>query len=371
VTRTGEGDDDAQLIPPVPAGDLTYGDDDLLVLGDERTLPPWSIVAGVAVALAIVIGLVSLKRDGQHAAAPVASAVVSESPTQQQVQPIGTPIDLGQTSAVDVELAAGRLFVLCTEPSRLGQVDAKTGVLKRQVAAPLGAQYLVADPVGQLLWVIAGSRVFAYDAPTLAPLGKLEVSRDVTVAATLDGRLFLDTDHGIYVAGPRDSVAALLAGFSGQVLLDIAPDPVRHRLLAITVGYELLVVTTRGVQIVRQLKEQLPTSIAVTRAGIWAVGFGPAGGSRLARVDPRTLKFTPVGAGDPDAPQGGQGWAGESVVWTRFPYLDSITCRDSRTGAILGSFPNTIGQVVSTRGVAYGLSGGTVVQLATTRACPG
>jgi hypothetical protein len=367
MVRTGQGDDDSQLIPPVPAGDLTYGDDDLLVLGDERSLPPWSIVAGVAVLLALVIGLVSLKRDGRHAGAPGPSATPIES---QQVQPIGTPIDLGQTSAINVKLAAGRLFVLSSDPSRLGQIDAKTGVLKLQVAAPRSAQYLVTDPAGRFVWVVAGALVFAYDAPTLVHIGTLDVTRDVIVAAVLDGELFLNTDHGIYRAGPRDSVPTTLH-YSGQVLQDLAADPARHRLLGITVGYQLLEVTTRGVQLKQKLTELLPKSIAVTKAGIWAIGFGRPGGSRIARVDPDTLKLTLVGAGDGEAPQGADGWAGESVIWTRFPYLESITCRDERTGAIVRSFPNTIDEVVSTRGVVYGLTGGIIVRLPTTSACPG
>jgi hypothetical protein len=370
MARTGQGDDDAQLIPPVAATDLTYGDDDLLALGDERTLPPWSIVTGSFVLLALVIGLVALKWDGRHATGQP-SGVPSGTPIEsQQVQPIGTPIDLGQTSAVSVELAAGRLFVLSSDPWRLFQIDAKTGLSRRQVPAPLGSEHLVADSAGRILWVVAGARVFAYDAATLAPLGRLEISRDVVAAATLDGRLFIDTDHGIYMARPRDSVPTSL-GYSGQVLQDLSADPARHRLLGVTVGYQLLEVTTRGVQIKQKLTELLPKSIAVTKAGIWAVGFGPPGGSRIARLDPDTLKLTPVGAGDGEAPQGADGWSGESVIWTRFPYLDSITCRDERTGAIVGSFPNTIDQVVSTRGMAYGLSGGIVVRLQTTRTCPG
>src|SRR6266550_2325010 len=254
MVRTGQGDEDAQLIPPIPTTDLTYGDDDLLELGDERTLPPWTVVAGVAVLLALVVGLVALKRDGRHAGAPGPSAASSATPSEsQQVQPIGTPIDLGQTSAVNVKLAAGRLFVLSSDPSRLGQVDAK--------------------------------------------IGELEVTRDVIVAAVLDGELFLNTDHGIYRAGPRDSVPTSL-GYSGQVLEDLAADPARHRLLGVTVGYQLLEVTARGVQLKQKLEELLPRSIAVTKAGIWAIGFGRLGGSRIARINTETLKLTMVGAAD-------------------------------------------------------------------------
>ena len=366
MARTGQGDDDAQLIPPVAATDLTYGDDDLLALGDERTLPPWSIVAGIVLLLALVIGLVALKRDGRHVTGQPSGPPIES----QQVQPIGRPIDLGQTSAVNVKLAAGRLFVLSSDPSRLGQIDAKTGVLKLQVAAPRSAQYLVTDPKGRFVWVVAGALVFAYDAPTLVHIGTLDVTRDVIVAAVLDGELFLNTDHGIYRAGPRDSVPTSL-GYSGQVLEDLAADPARHRLLGITVGYQLVEVTTRGVQLKQQLEELLPRSIAVTKAGIWAIGSGRPGGSRIARVDPDTLKLTLVGAGDVEAPQGADGWAGESVIWTRFPYIESIACRDERTGAIVRSFPNTIDEVVSSRGVAYGLTGGIVVQLPVTSACPG
>src|SRR6266566_7996076 len=260
MVRTGQGDDDAQLIPPVPATDLAYGDDDLLVLGDERILPRWTIVAGVAVLLALVIGLVSLKRDGRHAAAPVPSTAAPPTPAEsQQVQPIGTPIDLGQISAVNVKLAAGRLFVLSTEPWQFCQIDATTGLLERRVPAPLGAERLIADPAGRFVWVIAAARVFAYDAATLVRVGSLDVSRDVVAAATLDGELFLNTDHGIYRAGPRDSVPKPL-GYSGQVLQDLAADPARHRLLGITVGYQLLEVTTRGVQIKQKLTELLPKS---------------------------------------------------------------------------------------------------------------
>src|SRR6266496_2210368 len=145
MARTGQGADDAQLIPPVAATDLTYGDDDLLALGDERTLPPWLIVAGIVVLLALVVGLVALKRDGRHATGQPSGTPIES----QQVQPIGRPIDLGQTSAVNVKLAAGRLFVLSSDPSRLGQIDSKTDVLKPHVTVPRSPQDLLPHRQGR------------------------------------------------------------------------------------------------------------------------------------------------------------------------------------------------------------------------------
>jgi hypothetical protein len=203
MPHTTQGADDAELIPPVPAGDVRYGDDDLLTSGDQRMPPTWVIVAGVGVLLAGAIALAVGRQSGHHAAPSAPSAIASATlPTQQEAPQVSRPIGLAATSAVDIAMAGGQLYVLTEHPARLGQVDARTGRTSQQAELAVDAQHVAVDAVAQLVWVAARDRVFAYDARTLNVLGEIDMSGTVSTVAALDGRLFVDTDHGIYQAEP-------------------------------------------------------------------------------------------------------------------------------------------------------------------------
>jgi hypothetical protein len=338
-------------------------------------VPSWVIVVGIGVLIGAVLVVSAVKRSDHHSAAPLPT--VSSRAGATPVAGLGPGVDLGETTAVDLAMARGLLYVLTREPARLGQVNARTGAVTRQITAPEGASHVYADQAGERVWVAADDLVFAYDGPTLASIGQVQLNRPVTSAAALDGRLYIGTDHGVYVAtaptyylGSPVTVRPL-SGFSGQVVQTIAADPARHRLLAVTVNYELLEVKATGVRFVRQLRNLLPESIAVTRSAIWIIGYGDPGVSRIGRLDPKTMTITPVGSGDADAPQGASAWPGSDVFWVRNNSTDDLTCRDARTGEIAQTLSGVPGPVTSTGGAAYAVRAGVAIRLQVAALCPG
>ena len=373
MARLSDGDDADLVAPGDPAAD------EVLHLGSQRTPPTWLIIAAVVVLFAGVVVIAAVKRGSHHHAAlsPTRSATsASRQPIENpQLQPFGQPLDLGDTVPVDLAGAGGLLFVLTAGPPRLGQINPLSGQVNRQVAAPAGSRYVVLDHDGRHAWVLAGRDVFAYDGPTLAAVGKVHVPRPVFAVAALGDRLFMATDQGVYLTAlAREPYLGLpqsltrLPGFTRPVQ-SISADPARHRLIAISQDYVLLTVDTRAAHVMRRLRGE--ESIEVTGSGIWAVGFGVVGGTRIERVDPATLAVTPVDAGDSNAPQSARGWPGEGVFWINNAYTDSVACRDATSGAISAIYPGLQGPVVSTRGVAYGFRLGQVVRVRTTTACPG
>jgi hypothetical protein len=369
--------DDADLVSPVSV-EPADGEDDVLDLGGRTAAPSWLVGLGIGALVAGVLVVVAVKQADHHRSATPLATLPLESPaTRAPGNAAGDVVDLGQATAVDLAMSSRRLYVLTSNPSRLAQVDSRSGTTTRQVAAPSGAEHVYADPSGRMAWAVADNVVYAFDGRTLAGAGQIELSRRVSTAAALDGRLYIATDHGVYelTAPPYYTASSasvrLLPGYSGQVVEAIAADPSRHRLLAVTSSYVLLRVTTRGVQLIQQLRTQLPQSIAVTRSGIWAVGFGSAGGSRIARINPVTLRMTPVGSDDASAPQGAAGWPGADVFWVKDAYADSLTCRDGRSGAIVATLGGIEGPVLSAHGAAYAITAGQAFRLSTTRRCPG
>ncbi len=377
MARAGKGDD-ADLTLPTSAADDQATDDEVLALGGRGSPPSWLIALGIGVLVAGVIAIAVVRRVGHHDAVPDLTPLPSAS-SFDVPQPIGPgeAVDLGQTQAVDLAGTSSMLLVLTSNPPRLGQIDPRTGRLNRQVEAPRGAARLVLDEAGQHAWVTAGRLVFAYDAPTLASIGQVRVPRPVFAAAALGDRLYLGTDQGVYVTGRGGApylglptTTSRIPGFTGGVQT-ISADPSRHRLIAVSQNDNLLVVHSGGVQVVRKLHGDTPEAIEVTEDGIWAVGFGDAGGTRIGRLDPVTWQITLVDAGDPDAPRTVRAWPGQGVFWVNAAYTDSVICRDARSGKVGGVFSGLDGPVVSSRGLAYGRDGDSVVRVGTTASCPG
>jgi hypothetical protein len=376
MARTGEGDNADLILPAAPGEPAT--DDEVLALGSQRTPPRWLVIAAVVVLFAGVVAMAAVKRGGHHTAVPAPSASLASPPAENPLpQGMGQPLELGETVPIDLAAATGVVLVLTASPPRLGQVDSASGRLNRQVAVPAGSRRLVMDRAGEHAWIIAGRDALAYDASTLAPIGKVTVPATVFAAAVLNDRLFMATDQGVYMTAlAREPYLGLpqeltrLPGFKDSVQT-ISADPSRHRLLAISQEYALLTVDSRAVHVVRQLHTHAPESIEVTDAAIWAVGFGDVGGTRVARLDPLTLQLTSIDAGDANAPQGARGWPGAAVFWVKNAYTDSIACRDARSGVVGAIFPGLDGPVVSTPGAAYAISRGDVVRVATSMACPG
>ena len=373
MARRADRDDDLALAVSVEPAD---GDEDLLE-GGKQLAPSWLVGVGIGVLVAGVIAVAVVKQAGHHHVAVPTPTTTFELPAPTAPAGAGSEVDLGETTAVDLAMSNQRLYVLTNNPRRLGQADAHTGAVTRQIAAPIGANRVYADPSGKMVWIVADNVVYAYDGPTLYYTGHIRLSLQVATAAALDGKLFISTDDGVYemTAPTYSTLTAVsvrrLPGYSGQVVPTMAADPSRHRVFAVTSNYALLEVTSRGVRFVRQLTGQLPESIEVTRSGIWVVGFGNAGGTRLGRLDPATLRITPVGSNDSDAPQGAESWPGADVFWMRYAYSDSLSCRDGRSGAVVSTFSSIEGPVQSVHGAAYAISAGRAIRLSTTSRCPG
>lgn len=347
---------------------MLSGPDELLDSGPR--LPRWVKVAGVAVlAAGLLTAVIVRSTNGHHSARPAPPS--NQRPLET---PPVEPADLSGLSVRDLAMdPGGVLYVLTNWPAQLVAID-RGGGISGQATAPAAGQHVVANRTSDLVWVLApqgtGTEVYTYAGSTMTLIGQFHVPARVAAAAPLDNQLWMATDHGVY-RGPRGTSAVQMPGYTGNVR-QIAADPLRFRLLAVSHGYGLLTVDDRGVHPVPGPALPVrPQSIAVTEGGIWLVGYGRAFGSRLGRLDPHTLRVTQVGGHDPQAEQGASAWAGEGALWIKYPLSGSIVCLDARTGQASGAFTDTNAPVMSVRGLAYAVRSNGVVRLPTSAGCPG
>jgi hypothetical protein len=356
-------DRDEPVVVPVSADG--EGDEELITTGPR--LPRWALLAAISVVAAGALTALAIKTNRHPTAAPIPSATptpIASSPAPQR---------LAGLSVQDFAMGAGgELYVLTSPPAQLVAVD-RNGSIRSRALAPPDANLVVANPTSDLVWLIVpkggGSAVFVYAGSTTAAIGQFDLPAKVVAADVLGNQLWMATDRGVYRGWPGQH-ATLLSGYTGPVQA-ITADPSRFRLLAVSTSYDLITVDERGARKVRRLTTVLPKSIAVTDDGIWVVGFGRPLGSRLGRVDPRTLHVTPVGGTDADAPRGASGWSGGSVLWIKYADSGSVVCLDGRTGEASAAYTETDTPVVSVPGVVYALRGTRVVKLPSTRACSG
>lgn len=354
--------DEPVVVPAISEGEAEAGGDDELAAGPRP--PRWLILVAAGVIVAGAITAFALRSDRHHA-----PHVAAPSPNVTS----SAPLELSDLSVQDFAIDRdGELYLLTAPPERLVAVD-PSGSIDTQVAAPVGAQSIVADPASDLVWVIvpgAGSSdVFVYAGGAMAGIGQLHVPAAVVAADALADQLWMATDHGIYRGWPG-AEATRLPGYTGPVQV-IAADPSRFRLLAVSRSYDLITVDEHAARKVRRLTALLPQSIAVTDDGIWLVGFGRPFGSRVGRLDPRTLRITPIGGPDGQAPRGASGWPGRSVFWVKYADSGSVVCLDGRTGEPSAAYTETDSPVASVRGVVYAVRGTGVVRLPSTSGCPG
>lgn len=353
--------------PPivVPVTDDAEGDEELIGAGLRP--PRWLVLAAIGVIAACAVTALALK-SGRH---PSAAPTFSPSPTPSVISP--APQRLADLSVQDLAInPAGELYVLTSPPEQLVAVD-RDRLISARVPAPVGAHLVVASPTSDLVWVIVPhdgiSDVTLYADSTITAIGHFDVPATVVAADALYGQLWMATDHGIYRGWPGVH-ATQISGYTGPVRV-IAADPLRFRLLAVSKSYDLITVDERGARKVGRLTSVRPTSIAVTDDAIWLVGFGQPFGSRVGRLDPRTLRVTLLDPPDADAARGAIGWSGRSVFWVEYADSGSIVCLDGRTGEPSGAYPDTGTPVVSVPGVVYAVHGARIVRLPSPTACPG
>jgi hypothetical protein len=378
-----EAGDDELVVRPARQPSELVEDDELIVPGRRRRTPPGLIVASVGVLAGAVVGVAITNHAGHKATLPPPAASATVTATRPGSPADRTALQLGP--AVDLALAEdGTLFVL--GPNRLTRIvpDGSRPEFTTTVLPPEAA-FVAVDAAAERVWVVGQdtNEIDGYDPGSLTRISRTQLRRNVQIQAiaTLDEQLFLATTAGIFQLGPPDSVPRLLPGFSAAVQA-ITADPARDQMLAVADDHSLLRIRAGRVHVTPPPSgEVLPDSLEVTGPGIWAVGFGIAGGggSRIARVNPSTLALVPVGPGDPNAPQGTDGWQGAAVFWVRHVYSATVICYDARTGTPTTSYPDLAAagdpdshaKIVSTSGAAYAISGQDVFRLKTTQACPG
>ena len=384
MANGAEEEELAVSLTTTPAGQPVE-DDELIVSGRRRHPPAWLIVASVSVlAGATVAVAVGTSRHAGHkvATAPL-TATAAVSSAQASAPADRTQLQLGP--AVDLALAEdGTLFIL--GPNRLARIGpGGSSPEQTTTALPSGAAFVAVDSATKHVWVVGQdpNEIDSYDPRSLARISQTRVAETIEThaIATLDQQLFLATTVGILHLATPTSVPHLLPGFSAAVQA-ITADPRRNQMLAVANDHSLLQIRAGRVHVAPpSSSEVLPDSLEVTDPGIWAVGFGISAGRnpRIARVNPPTLALVPVGPGDPDAPQGTDGWPGAAVFWVRHVYSATVICYDARTGTPTASYPDLAAtgdpephtKIVSHSGAAYAIRGEAVLRLKTTRSCPG
>ena len=371
-----DDDDDVDLTQSTLRRDVD--DEDLIVSGG---VPRPLVITGIAAATVAVVVLAVAKRADHHVAMSAPPSAPATMGPAEPATPDRSPLALGRSA--DVAIAnGGTLFVLGQQ--RLARLPRGRSRPDRVTyAVSPAAMFLAVDSAARRVWVAdpyAGS-VVTYDAASLARIGQAQPLRyfEISAIAALDGRLFLAMKSGVYELAAPNSATRRVPGFSRAVQA-ITADPTRHRLLAVSADHSLLEIRAGRVRVATPPSTAvLIDSALVTDHGIWAVGIGTtAGGTRIARVDPDTLRVVPLGSGDLDAPQGARGWPGGSVFWVQDAYSGTVTCYDARLATRTASFRDLTAtidsadvKVVSRPGAAYAINQEQVVRLRTTPACPG
>jgi hypothetical protein len=371
---------DEIVVRPAKSSSELIEDDEIVVSTRRRHPPAWLIAASVGVLSAAFIAVVVTKqRGGREATLAPPSASATATATQPSSFADRTAVQLGP--ALDVALAEdGTLFVL--GPNGLTRI-ASGGARETTTMLPAGAAFVAVTKAAKRIWVVGqdANEVDGYDAVSLTRISRAHLGGNVQIQAiaTLDAQLFLATTTGIFQLAAPDSVRRLLPGFSAGVQA-ITADQRRDQVLAVADDHSLLQIRSGRVRVTSSSSGGvLPDFLEVTDPGIWAVGFGLGGGPRIARVNPSTLALVPVGPGDPEAPQGADGWPGGAVFWVRHAYSTTLICYDARTGGPAASYPNLTAagdpnphvKIVSRSGAAFAISGPDVFRLKTTPACPG
>lgn len=334
--------------------------------------------AGLAlVALIVVVGVTTrAPRESALPPPPTTSRRASPSPIVDTAAP-GPALPLGPGEPVDLTLSSYGVLALYTSPSRLLALD-KSGAVFTEVSVPDGAVKVVYG-AGQI-WVIAaergGSVVQAYspnffERPRRVRVVHLKFA--VTTAEAAGNVLWLGGPHGLFALSGASATATEVAGVRGRVGA-IAADTARDRILIATeLGNRKTEVAAVDLATARISRRgiNLPlakVSLAVTRDGIWAAGYG--GAPALVPLEPATLHPLPSPPVQDEVGSGATIWAGETVIWVGGSNsLPGLTCIGAGAGDVRGRWPGVTGRVVSAPTFAFAIDHATIVRLAISRTC--
>lgn len=265
------------------------------------------LVTLAAVVLAGAVALVVVLRSGEasHRAAsgPTNSHTSSSPSPSRRPTPSPSVLDLPATDVFgphtnDLVTLGNLVFALAPNLVGVGNRDggqmavrpAPGGLNSRGVHGVL--RY---DERRRVLWVVAigGRAIGGYEPAHLTSLCDLQAPATINGAVAMDGRLWITTDRGLYVADSGGGIHRIPG--SGQPLTSIAADPIRHSVL--TVG------GSNGDQLYRWNSDGLVhhkgiplLHAVVTVAGgqIWICAFHRTAATALARLDPATFRILHV-----------------------------------------------------------------------------
>ena len=354
-SRTDRGPDSeivwlAAADPIAGAVEELPGPVDLSGVGELRRRRLGWAALGLAVAMLMAVTVIRVTAGGRSDR-PVTAAptpAVLPSPTVSQLPAPQLP----QNQLLAMVATGTGLYVLSANPPQLALRDPHGA--PRVVRAPRSGFALVNDPTKHLIWVLGRREALgsatAYDSRTLARRGRVTVPSWVNAAAPLGGRLWLASDAGVYVVSGPTGRPVLVPG-SYRYTYDIAADPSRDRVLAVTTG---LPGQTYGIDITNLYvgRDDLVTtgrsSVAVVDGMAWAGGFGAGRHIWLISGPDRQSAL----AVERKVGSGVVMWPGRHVLWIAYG-SGGVSCLDPRTGAELASWPELIGPITSTDGVVY------------------
>jgi hypothetical protein len=269
-----------------------------------RDLRTRLITVGAAlIAAAVALVVVLRSGDSSHpAAAPPSSTSHSASSSASSPRPDPTTLALPATDAfgphtVDLRTVGNLVFALA--PTVVGVAN-RAGGQQSVRPAPFGLTakgvhgVLRYDDPNRVLWVVAqgGRAVGAYEPSHLGSLGDFELPGPIRDAVAMDGRLWIITDTGLYVADPH---GAVLVPGARHSFTSIAADPARHSVLTVGGGNgdQLYRWNARGL-VYHKGVPLLHTTVTVTAGRIWICAFHRERSTGLARLDPATFRILHV-----------------------------------------------------------------------------
>lgn len=337
------------------------GLDDVIEFGVRR--PPSRALVVVAVVLMVAGATAAIVLRHHNRGAGVASTtrpvVATVSPTGASVPVLGARVDPAVSDAVDMALAAGRLYVVSL--TSLSAVDVQTGRVVADVVVgglqdyETGPAYrLTVDEAAGQIWLLRedGARpayALEFDAQTLHRGATVPIPGTIQGSAVLHGRVYLATSGGVRELSGTS--APLLRGVEGAADA-IAADTVEDRLIVADAGSPTKVVALRPGAAEPAVTADLPVdkvSLAVVRGTIWAAGYG-GGAAVLDRLDSHTLRVIgSAGAVVSELSPGADVVAtGSRAFWVRAAPGDTrLWCLDGATGSVAQSWPDLPGPVAS------------------------
>ena len=221
-------------------------------------------------------------------------------------------------------------------------------VIARPVPLALGVTgrpTLFIDERYRILWTVAigGTSIGCYDTEELSTRDDQVAPGPILAAAAYLDQLWFVTDQGLYRIAP--GMADAVAVSRRPDLIAIAPDPARHRVLALSAtdvaAYPLRVGTVRR----HSLPFQRADDIVVAAGEIWAAGHYGTDGV-LFHLSPARLEATASapGIGSAGAPRMLASYRNRFVV-TGIGEDATMSCLDAANGLVLQTWPYQRGAV--------------------------